>query len=112
MAKSVKVQYDAEDMRAFLKANKPIRDLLMSQGQAVATEAQDTASAAEGGPGGRIDGYAAAGFSVSWHQQGRPQVRIASNADPSVITAVHFHTQKKNGVAHLRAALYKFTQRG
>ena len=101
---------------------KGIQDLLMSRdiekalvefGDKVAAEASATASSAEEGPGGRIDGYAAAGFSVVYERRSkRPRVLVKSNADPETAMAAHFHTQWRDGVAHLRAALYKFTKRG
>lgn len=111
MANSKVVFHDAE-IKFWLNSEPAIRSLLMTVGQAVATQAQATASSAEEGSGGRIDGYASAGFRVEWVTKGRPQVRIMSNAPSDMITAAHFHTQIRDGVAHLRAALYKFTTRG
>ena len=85
----------------------------MDIANSVQGEAQATASSAEEGPGGTITGYASAGFSVVYEARGkRPRVLIKSNADSATITAAHFHTQKRDGIAHLRAALYKFTKRG
>lgn len=113
MAKSVKVKVDNSALAEFLRNNKPVRDLLSAEAQKVAAVAQSTASAAEEGPGGRVTGYAEAGFSVRWIMRGRrPRVDIVSKADSKTATAVHFHTQKRDGVAHLRAALYKITTRG
>lgn len=113
MAK-VKIVYDEQAIAEFVGKNKPIRDLLVHTAQDVAAEAQSTASDAENGSGGTIDGYAAAGFKVVYESRGgkRPRVLVVSNADSATATAAHFHSQRKNGVAHLRAALYKFTQRG
>lgn len=112
MAK-VKVVVDNDAVAMFLRNNKPVRDLLAGEARKVATEAQATADAAQEGSGGRIDGYAQAGFSVRWVMRGRrPRIDIVSNADPKTATAAHFHTQKRDGVAHLRAALYKITFRG
>ena len=86
---------------------------MMNLGEQVAAEAEATASAAEKGPGGRIDGYAAAGFSVKWDEgKRRPRVIIASNADPETALRAYFYTQKVWGVAHIRQALYKFTTKG
>lgn len=94
----------------FLRMNKPVRDMMVGLAQQVADEAQATASSAENGPGGRIDGYAAAGFSVQWESRGgRPRVNIVSNADPKTFLAAHFYSQLRDGVGHLRAALYKFS---
>jgi hypothetical protein len=112
MAK-VKVKVDPQGVADFLRQNKAIRDLLNSQAQQVKANAENTASAAEKGPGGRLSGYADAGFSIRWIMRGRrPRIDIVSNADSKVATAVHFYTQKRDGVAHLRAALYKITDRG
>lgn len=113
MAK-IKIVYDEGALAEFVARNKPIRDLLVHTAQGVAAEAQQTASDAENGAGGSIDGYAAAGFSVVYDGRGgkRPQVLVKSNADSKTATAAHFHTQRRDGIAHLRAALYKFTQRG
>lgn len=109
----MKVVVEEAGLRDFLRANKDFRDGLVHTAQAVADEAQATASEAEKGSGGRIDGYASAGFTVRWEDRGkRPRVIVESNADKDTVTAVHFHTQKVWGVAHLRRALYKFTHRG
>jgi hypothetical protein len=112
MGKKVRVDFNPADVDAWMEANPAIKNVFLSAGEAVAAEAQATASDAEEGPGGRIDGYAAAGFTVDWDTSKRPQVKISSNADPETITAVHFHTMKRDGVAHLRAALYSQTFRG
>lgn len=113
MARNVKVVIDEQGVQEFLRMNKEVRDLLVGVGQDVAAEAQATASDAEKGPGGRLDGYADAGFSVKWEQrQGRPRVNVVSNADPQTALGVYFSTQKRWGIAHLRRALYKFTTRG
>lgn len=112
-SKGVRVKVHPEAISDFLRANKPVRDLLMGTARDVAAEAQATASEAEKGAGGRIDGYAEAGFSVVWQgRTKRPRIDIRSNADGKTATAAHFHTQRVNGVGHLRAALYKFTRRG
>lgn len=111
MAK-VRVDYNPDDVRAWLSENPDVKNLIMGVAQGVAGEAQATAGDAEKGAGGRIDGYAAAGFRTEWVGSGRPQARVYSNADSKTITAAHFHTQLVNGVAHLRAALYRFTSRG
>lgn len=107
----VSVVIDQAGLADFLETNPAVRGLLMAQGAAVASEAESTASAAENGAGGRIDGYAAAGFSVQWEARGgkRPRVNIVSNADPETVTRAHFYTQRRDGVAHLRAALYSVT---
>lgn len=99
---------DEQGIADLLEANKDIRDALVKTAQDVANVAASTASSAEEGAGGRIDGYAAAGFSVEWEARGgkRPRVNVVSNADSETATAAHFHTQIRDGVAHLRAALY------
>jgi hypothetical protein len=109
-----KVKVDQSAIRELLADNKGLRDALASVANDVANVAASTASAAENGSGGRIDGYAAAGFSVKFTNggPGRPGFEVHSNADAKTATAVHFYTQKRDGVAHLRAALYSQTSRG
>lgn len=109
----VKVVVDNQGLVEFLRKNKPIRDMLNTEAQKVKANAEATASSAEEGAGGRIDGYASAGFSIRWVMRGRrPRIDIVSNADGETATAAHFHTQLRDGVAHLRAALYGITFRG
>jgi hypothetical protein len=110
----VKVTVHEEGIAAFLEQNKQIRDQLVGVARGVAAEAQATADSAQEGSGGRISGYAEAGFAVEWQARGgkRPRVNVVSKADPKTALAAHFHTQKRDGVAHLRAALYRFTRRG
>ena len=116
MAKSlfsggVKVIVDEQGIAELLQANKDMRDALVGTAQQVAGVAEATASSAEKGAGGKIDGYAAAGFSVVWEGRGgkRPRVNIVSNADPETATAAHFYTQRRDGIGHLRAALRSIT---
>jgi hypothetical protein len=92
----------------FLEMNPSVKAQLMGVAEQVAAKAQSTASRAEEGAGGRITGYASAGFSVVWEARGgkRPRVNIVSNADKKTFLAAHFHSQLRDGVAHLRAALY------
>lgn len=113
-SKGTKVVVHEEGIAAFLQMNKSVRDLLVQTAQAVAAEAQSTADKAENGAGGSIDGYAAAGFAVEWESRGgkRPRINIKSRADIKTALAAHFHTQKRDGDGHLRAALYKETYRG
>ncbi len=113
MAK-VKVVIHEDGIAQFLRENKPVRDLMMHTAAQVAGEAESTAQSAQNGPGGTIYGYAEAGFSVEWEQRGgkRPRVNVISNSDPYMALAAYFHTLKRDGVDHLRAALYKFTSRG
>lgn len=113
MAK-VKVVFDEAAFAQFVAENKYIRDELVHTAQAVAAYAQSTASDAENGSGGTIDGYADAGFSVRYVRRDpkRPRVDVVSNADSKTATAVLFHTLKRDGIDHLRRALYKFTTRG
>lgn len=108
-----KVVVHEEGIVDLLESNPAIKQMMMSVAQNVVSEAQATASAAENGAGGRIDGYADAGFSAEWDARGkRPRVNIISHAPIATFLAAHFHTQKRDGVSHLRAALYKFTNRG
>ena len=109
MAKGVRVDVDPRGVEYFLKTNKPVRDMLAKTANNVLVEAQATADSAQNGAGGRVAGYAEAGFTIEWRTSAkRPQIRIVSNADGKTATAVHFYTQRRDGVAHLRAALYKF----
>jgi hypothetical protein len=109
----VKVKVDPQGVADFLRSNKGVRDLLNAQAQQVKANAEASASAAENGVGGSISGYADAGFTIRWVMRGRrPRIDIVSNADSKTATAVHFYTQKRDGVAHLRAALYNITTRG
>lgn len=106
----IRIDYNREAIGDLL--NMPeMRQLLLSIGENVRAEAQATADAAQNGSGGTIDGYAQAGFSIELVDRGqRPRVDIRSNADPATFLAAHFYTQRKNGIGHLRAALYKFTR--
>jgi hypothetical protein len=111
---SVRVVVDEAGIDLFVANNPAVRNLLMQTGYDVAAEASATASAAEGGPGGRITGYASAGFDVEFETRlgARPRVNVKSNAPGDIAMAAHFNSQRKNGVGHLRAALYRFTSRG
>ena len=107
----VKVVVDPRDVEAFLNENSAIRQLLLSTGEAVAGVASSTAQDAQGGPGGRLHGYAESGFKVEYESGSkRPQVKVRSLADPMMALRVHFYSQRKNGVGHLRAALYAISQ--
>lgn len=109
MAKGVRVVVDPRGVEYFLKTNKPVRDMLAKTANNVLVEAQSTADSAQNGAGGRVAGYAEAGFKIEWKMAAkRPQIRIVSNADGKTATAVHFYTQRRDGIGHLRAALYKF----
>jgi hypothetical protein len=113
MAKRVRIEYAPNAITDFVKANRPIQDQLMNTGRAVAANAQATAQSAQNGPEGRLTGYAEAGFAVQFESRGkRPRVIIKSLADIKTALAAHFYTQKRDGVGHLRAALYKETTRG
>ncbi len=111
---NVRVVVHEEGISSLLVKNPALRAQLMGVASQVASEAQATADRAEEGSGGRISGYADAGFSVEWQVRGgkRPRINVVSNADTKTFLAAHFHTMKRDGVAHLRAALYKFTRRG
>lgn len=111
---SVKVVVHEKGIADFLQMNKGVRDQLVGVANDVAAEAQATADSAQRGSGGRISGYSEAGFSVVWESRGgkRPRVNVVSDADPMTALAAHFYTQKRDGVAHLRAALYSQTKKG
>lgn len=97
-----------EGIADFLSMNKGVRDMMFDAANKVVEEAQRTADAAQKGSGGRISGYAEAGFEAQWEARGgkRPRINIVSKADKDTAWAAHFHSQLVNGVAHLRAALY------
>lgn len=102
----VRVEIHPDGLHEFLRKNKSMRDEMMREANKVKAEAQRTASSAEEGPGGRIDGYAAAGFEVQWETRNKvPRVNIVSLAEQKTFLAAHFHTIKRDGVAHMRAAL-------
>jgi hypothetical protein len=105
---STRVVVHEDGIADFLEMNPGVKAQLMGVAEQVAAKAQATASSAEEGSGGRITGYSAAGFSVEWESRGgkRPRVNIRSNADKKTFLAAHFHSQKRDGVGHLRAALY------
>ena len=87
-----------------------IRGKIEDVAKQVRDEAAATAQAAESS---RKPGYASAGFGVEWDERDkRPRINIVSNASGDVALAAHFKTQRQNGVGHLRAALYKYTERG
>lgn len=105
-----KIDFHKGALDKFIQENKYIKDLLMDVANKVKREAESTASDAENGPGGKITGYASAGFTVKYEKRSkRPVIKIISNADGETATAVQFYTQRKNGIGHLRAALYKYT---
>ena len=86
-----------------------MEQILMEQGEKVAEELRATASDAENGPGGTIDGYAAAGFSVVYEPRGRrPRVVVKSNAPGDIALAAGFNYYRKKGQLHFLASLYKF----
>lgn len=107
---SVKVVTDPQALAELLVRNPELRAIFSSVGEQVKSAAEATAQAAQNGPGGTLHDYAEAGFTVKWEARGRrPRVVISSNADPEMALRVHFYTQKRDGVAHLRAALRSVT---
>ena len=113
MKGNVRVEVDPQGLTDLVNS-APIMQMFNDVGGQVSAAAASTASDAEKGEGGRITGYAAAGFTSSWVGGGtkRPRIEVKSNADGATATAVHFSTQKRWGVAHLRKALYSITNRG
>jgi hypothetical protein len=106
MASRKKPKIHQEAIQALLRKEPGIRGHLTSLGNSIANEARATASDAENGAGGKIDGYSAAGFSVEWESRARrPRVVVKSNASGEISLAAHFNSQRKNGLGHLRAAL-------
>lgn len=107
----VSIRLNSAGFRELLR-DPDVLSVVRDVAENVAAEARATASEAENGAGGTIDGYAAAGFTVATDMNAkRPDVRVISNADLDTFLRAHFHSQRKHGVAHLRAALYKFTDK-
>jgi len=107
MAKNFKL--DKKALKDFLTDSPEIDRGLKEQAEQIANKARATASDAENGSGGSIDGYAAAGFRVESEKNAKRKIyKVVSNADPKVSLAAHFNSQRKNGVGHLRAAAYAF----
>lgn len=93
-----------------LKKNPKLKQVFTDEAEKVRDAAQSTAQAAQNGPDGTLYGYAEAGFTWKWESRGnRPRVDIYSNADPEMALRVHFYTQKRDGISHLRAALKTIT---
>lgn len=110
MAKNIRVEFDKNALGKWLQDNNDVKELTLKIAEQVRSEAQKTASDAENGPGGKIDGYSAAGFKVEYDKRNkRPVAKIISNAPGSTALKAHFNSQRKNGIGHLRAALYAFT---
>lgn len=97
-----------EGIADFLSMNKGVRDMMFDVANEVVSEASRTADSAQKGSGGRISGYAEAGFEAQWESRGgkRPRINIVSKADKDTAWSAHFHSQLVGGVGHLRAALY------
>jgi hypothetical protein len=109
----VEIQIHKDGIADFVNNNPEIRNLLIGVGKEVQNVAIATASAAENGSGGTIDGYAAGGFEVDFVTGSkRPQVTVSSGASEEMMTRAYWHTQRRDGVTHLRAALYSQTNRG
>jgi hypothetical protein len=113
MAKSFRVERIEVDKKAlgeWLQKNSGVEKILVNLGEKIRAEAARTASDAENGPGGKITGYAGAGFKVVYDKRSRrPVCKIISNANNETAKAAHFNSQRKNGIGHLRAALYKYS---
>lgn len=108
MAK-VQIKFDDSAMQK-LQSVPELKSLLMETGDRVHQAATSSAQDAQRGPGGTLYGYAEAGFEVTWEQRNkRPRVVVQSLADPVMSLRVHFYTQKRDGVAHLRMALKEGT---
>ena len=110
---SVKIIIHKDALADLVNDNAYIKNEVLGVAAQVRNEAAATAQSAQNGPGGSITGYAEGGFYVEWDDRGkRPRANVVSGAPGDVAMAAHFHTQKRDGVGHLRAALYKFTTRG
>ena len=108
----VRITVDKKAIAKWVNEDPVIKDILITEAHKVANEAAATASEAENGAGGTLTGYAAAGFDVVYKTgTKRPKVYIVSKAEEALALAVHFYTQRRDGIGHLRAALYKFTKR-
>lgn len=105
MAK-VRVEIHEEGLVELIQQNKYIRDAMWDVANSVKTAAESSAQDAQNGPGGRLNGYAEAGFEAVWESRSkRPRIIIRSLADADMALRVHFYTQKRDGVGHLRKAL-------
>ena len=104
------VKIDKSAIKKWLQEDEGVRKLLITEANKVKAEMQATASSAENGAGGNITGYAAAGFEVDIVKgKKRMSAIIYSKAPAAIAMAVHFYTQRRDGVGHIRAALYRFT---
>jgi hypothetical protein len=104
-----KFKFDERAFKSYITQSSDVDNAMRSVANDVANKARSTASDAENGSGGTISGYASAGFSVEVKKgTKRNEYRVVSNADPKISLAAHFNSQRKNGVGHLRAALYAF----
>jgi hypothetical protein len=103
----VRVEVDEGALREFLIKNPDVRGLMTDVAQSVKAAAEATAQDAQGGPGGQLNGYAEAGFDIQWDARSRrPRINIVSLADPMMALRVHFYTQKRDGISHMRKALH------
>lgn len=102
-------EFDKKAFQDYILNDFKLNETLKNEAEKVASKARQTADDAENGPGGTISGYASAGFTVKVVKGSkRNEYRVVSNADPKISLAAHFNSQRKNGIGHLRAALYAF----
>lgn len=104
------VDIDSAAVGSLLSSEPALIALLQSEADRVKAAAVATAQDAQNGPGGTIDGYAEAGFTSEVEVRSRrTRAVVRSNADGAIALAAHFNSQRKTGVAHLRAALKTIT---
>lgn len=107
---NTKIVLEKDGFTNLFNKNPQLKAIFMEEANKVKTAAQSTAQSAQNGAGGTLYGYAEAGFTVTWEIRGnRPRAVISSNADPEMSLRVHFYTQKRDGISHLRAALNTIT---
>jgi len=104
MAKAGDVKFEKAAFKKFIQSAE-VTNLLQPAAQAIARTARATAKAAELGST-RLEGYAGAGFGVEVQKRSKRQrIIVKSNADPKLAMRVHFATQKKNGIGHMRQVM-------
>ena len=106
------VKLDKSAIRKWLQEDEGVKNILMIEARKVQAEMSATASSAERGSGGTLTGYAAAGFGIEVVKgKKRMSAIIYSKASSALAMAVHFSSQRRTGTGHIRAALYKFTNK-
>ena len=104
MAKPGTVVPNKAGFREFIQS-RVVSNILREKAQPVIRIANATAPGAELGSS-RLAGYAAAGFSASIQKRNKRQrILIKSNAGLYLSLRVHFATQQRFGIGHMRTVL-------